>query len=534
MIKKVKQYYNLFAAAKHQGSSMQRKLVLYWICMVLALFAGFMLVLSLAGVFSYSESKIEETIKLQQQNNVGAVTGQLDILKSSCVKLSEKASREVESVLTKHNISFKQLNDSPALLSEIQEKLYNALNTTMQIGHCSGAFVVLDATTNTQAKNAESSRSSVWLRAVNISSAKQALQDITYFRGIPDIARSQNILLHNRWNLEFDTSAMPGYQKLMNKKIVRLADSCFLSDKLPMKDTWEDAMLLCVPILDSSGNVCGICGVEISELYFRLSYPGISSSYGKMITVFAPQTTDGILLSAGMFGNAKNAWISANETMKGKTGKHYNTYYIADQTYIGLQTAIDIHCLGSSAGDTKKEMQLVTLLPFSSVHDVAIIERSMWIAFSLVFPIAMIILAFFLSKRFASPIISSLKTMQSENAPEWRRSGISEIDELMQFMRENKDKKIYRSDVPESIMDIFNQFVERVHTLTDAEYGVFKYYVDGYQIQEIPELAFISMPTVRKHNRNIYDKLDVSSKDEMMLYIDLLRKCGKIGEIILK
>lgn len=268
MIKTVKQYYNLFVVAKHQGASMQRKLVLYWLCMVLAMFAGFMLVLSFAGVFSHSENKFEETLKLQQQNNVSAVSGQLDILKSGCVKLSEKTSHEVESVLTKHNISFNELNNSPALLEEIQEKLYNVLNTTMQIGHCSGAFVVIDATTNTEAENAETSRSSVYLRSANISSAKQAVQDITFFRGIPNIARKENILLHNRWNLEFDTSVLPEYKQLMNMKVTRLADSCFLSNRTSLKDTWEETMVLCIPVLDSAGNAYGICGVEISQLYF--------------------------------------------------------------------------------------------------------------------------------------------------------------------------------------------------------------------------------------------------------------------------
>ena len=34
------------------------------------------------------------------------------------------------------------------------------------------------------------------------------------------------------------------------------------------------------------------------------------------------------------------------------------------------------------------------------------------------------------------------------------------------------------------------------------------------------------MSTVRKHNRSIYEKLGVASRDELMLYIDLLRRCG--------
>ena len=130
------------------------------------------------------------------------------------------------------------------------------------------------------------------------------------------------------------------------------------------------------------------------------------------------------------------------------------------------------------------------------------------------------------------PITDGIRAIRSGEFAEGKSTGHSEIDELVQFMKENKDKKIHGGDVPEGVTDIFNEFIGRVHTLTDAEYGIFKYYMDGYQIQDIPELAFISMSTVRKQNRNIYEKLGVSSRDEMMLYIDMLRKCGRIGEII--
>ena len=55
--------------------------------------------------------------------------------------------------------------------------------------------------------------------------------------------------------------------------------------------------------------------------------------------------------------------------------------------------------------------------------------------------------------------------------------------------------------------------------------------MDGYEISEIPELACVSMNTVRKHNRNIYEKLGIKSKDELNLYLDLLKRCGRIDEL---
>ena len=67
--------------------------------------------------------------------------------------------------------------------------------------------------------------------------------------------------------------------------------------------------------------------------------------------------------------------------------------------------------------------------------------------------------------------------------------------------------------------------------LSAAERVVMDLYIEGHEIAEIPDLAFISMATVRKHNRNIYEKLEVSSRDEIMLYIDLFRRCGRLDEL---
>ena len=109
---------------------------------------------------------------------------------------------------------------------------------------------------------------------------------------------------------------------------------------------------------------------------------------------------------------------------------------------------------------------------------------------------------------------------------------VSEIDELMNFLQTQQQNTISENTgIPEGIQEIFNNFIERVKTLTNAEYNILEYYIEGYQIMEIPDLAYISMSTVRRHNRSIYEKLEVSSRDELMLYIDLLKRCGRLDEL---
>lgn len=87
------------------------------------------------------------------------------------------------------------------------------------------------------------------------------------------------------------------------------------------------------------------------------------------------------------------------------------------------------------------------------------------------------------------------------------------------------------STLPEDLGLLLNDFTHHIDDLTPAERAIVLYYLDGYEISEIPDLAGISINTVRKHNKNIYHKLQVASKEELMLYLDLLERCNMLEPI---
>lgn len=86
-------------------------------------------------------------------------------------------------------------------------------------------------------------------------------------------------------------------------------------------------------------------------------------------------------------------------------------------------------------------------------------------------------------------------------------------------------------ELPQELRDSLDCFLAGISRLTPAERNIFDMYIDGYAIGEIPDKAYISMNTVKKHNKNIYRKLGVSSREELMLYIDLFRQCGRMEDL---
>lgn len=101
----------------------------------------------------------------------------------------------------------------------------------------------------------------------------------------------------------------------------------------------------------------------------------------------------------------------------------------------------------------------------------------------------------------------------------------------VQMLTQLNTRQVDPGALPPGMEDMFRSFAEKAKTLSSAERRILNYYIDGHDIAEIPDLAFISIHTVKKHNRSIYQKLEIASRDELMLYIELFRCCGRLDEL---
>ena len=101
----------------------------------------------------------------------------------------------------------------------------------------------------------------------------------------------------------------------------------------------------------------------------------------------------------------------------------------------------------------------------------------------------------------------------------------------VQMLTQLYTRQIEPAKLPPDMEELFRAFADKVGTLSSAERRILDYYIEGHDPAEIPDLAFISIHTVKKHNRSIYQKLEVASRDELMLYIELFRCCDRLDEL---
>ncbi|MBE6852948.1 MAG: helix-turn-helix transcriptional regulator [Ruminococcus sp.] len=70
----------------------------------------------------------------------------------------------------------------------------------------------------------------------------------------------------------------------------------------------------------------------------------------------------------------------------------------------------------------------------------------------------------------------------------------------------------------ELVPEEYNFFVENLGTLTPAEYRVYELYLSGKTAKQIAEILHITENTLKYHNKNIYSKLGISSRKQLLRY----------------
>ena len=519
----------LLKGIKAQSRSMRRKLLFYMCLLVVAGICTFLVILMAVGVFKEGRRRIQQNLTLQLKNSEKDVRELMDFQVGNAIRLSERLKFALENDTLSYPYNIEELENNADAIKKMQLNIYPLIENTLNITRVTGVFAVFDTTVNKNAPGAENSRSGVYLRVANISSGNAPENDIFLFRGDPEVAMQNHIQLHNRWNMEFNKNQMEWYKSQIVSK--NTEENYLWIDRHTVPGTWENGIFLSVPIRGNSGGNYGLCGLEISNLLFSLRYPAVESRYGKMTTALVPVLKNRLLLSDGLIGQQGDAYISGIKEFGIEYGNDFNIYKNGTEEYLGMHRIIE------GAKDEKgREWAIAVFLSFNDYNEQIARQRLKIIVAVLIFIPVMLIAAFVLSHHFVKPIVQGLEELKNEDAGQTHRvSGISEIDALAEFLelknKENQSGNKIESVLPLEIEELFNNFIENSKKLTTSEYNIMEYYIKGYEIADIPDLVCISMNTVRKHNRNIYEKLNVKSNDELRLYTDLLKRCGRITEL---
>ena len=539
-----KQIKNALIQMKNTGFSMRRRFVIYLLSLFCSFFAFALLLLNLLGVLNPADAQLRRALDHHLENTAVNIQNSTDNLAAYAIAFSGQMEDVIEKALADRGLTFDHLKNDPEALTSLQEAAYQTVYTNLQLAPCSGAFYVLNTTCNDSLDT--SFHNGLYLKFSNLYSENTIHNKVCLYRGSASVARSHCINLHSTWHLEMDTSAFSEIDAMLNASENALSQPYSFTALYPLSDSWENVRFMCVPLRSAGGQIIGVCGFEITSLYFQLSQKIVDDTYPYIVGGLFDKRESGYI---GQFaGNQSGFMPSAAGVLSAEEGRNYVTFSNESGTFLGKTQEIR---LGSQT------YTVAMMIPLTQYNEITRAARLKIVVFLVVVTVAALAACLWLSKRYVSPILEGLEQIKSEkrdSAP----SHIPEINDLFVFL-DGKDREYEetlsvlvqekqnvqsekdrlqteyekaRSEIArlaysrkqEIDPEDYKLFVDGLSSLTRTERKIFGYYLSGKTAKEIMAIASIKESTLRYHNQNIYGKLGVNSLKQMLRYAALMKE----------
>lgn len=555
MILRLKEIRSVLEAAQTQSVSMRRRLMLYLLALLIAFAVLVAMLLFLFGAIDPIGHEMEQALTNQLEASTSKIEHQSNEQAAYAVAFSQELTAEIRDELTDAGIAFEQLHNDPDALASMQNRLFDIVYENMQLAPCSGAFCFLNTTVNDTLS--DKSWAGLYLKYANLYAENTIHNDVCLFRGFSSVARENKINLHSTWQLETQHGLFPEIDSLMSVKSDAPSTSYFLTSIYQLPDTWESVRFLCVPVSDSHGAIIGVCGFEISNLYFLLSQKTLGAEQSHIFCALLDQETDGYI--GQVAGNQSGYFPPVGSTFSVESNEMLTIFQNGDMKYIGKMQELTI---GASSHT------VAVMLPATEYQ--ALVQRVQLKIAAILFisAVAILITALWGSKRYVTPIVKDLERIKGGTGSVQGTFRILEIGDLFAFLEqqdreheavlaalhqekleaqtrqehlqnelqqasseyESAQAEIARlaySRKQEVDPDEFQLFLDGIHQLTPTERKVFDLYLNGETAKDIVGMLGITENTLKFHNKNIYTKLGVSSRKQLLRYAALMKQQEK-------
>jgi DNA-binding CsgD family transcriptional regulator len=507
----------------------------------LAVFAGaIILILALilfsSGVFSLGLTESRVFLENELAHIAGELEGGCGVLSLEGVVLSRRLSEQIERELETRGASPGDLKKSPDLIEPVLRSLMDTLIITLEKNAASGVFVALDATINPAAPGAEYSRAGVAIQNSEPNALNRSAPSLHYLKGPLALVREWRLYMRPQWTMEFTLSPGDFWYETMKFAPVEMDISrlyYWVPAFFPEGD-FRETLRLCVPLRASDGTVLGICGFDISDMLFKLQNAPDNARYQRVFSIFGP--------AEDTFFDGSRSLVAANQ---GTRFKLSGVLFIEEnrgglslftdagrKRYAGLRRPVKLYPGGAVHGG--RRWAAAVMMPQADL-DAYVLRRNRGILALLSVLLAFSIAAAIpLSRGFLAPFYEAVDRVKERGLSDYEKTHIREIDDLFAFLAERDEAAAQNNPAGETAEGKdrngqaaapearFGAFLGNLATLSKAERSVFNLYAQNYSAKEIAYTLCLSMNTIKTHNKRIYAKLGVTSRKEMMVYVDMI------------
>ena len=582
----------------HNKRSMRGRFIIYLLSLVLLAGSAMLILLNVIGIVQPPSHDIDRFLEYELNTRTNDIKRQMNALAAHNIDLSQQLQNDIDRVMLEQGIynNYDALNNNPEALTAIQQATYQTLAAKMQQAPASGALYLLNASVNTNLL--EPTYNGLFLKFTNIYSENTLFNETCMFRGNPQVARNNNISLYSTWQLELNVHAYPQADKLLHAKENNISQQYILTDVAHLKESWEQSRLFLMPINSNNGRIIGICGFEISSVYFQQRTKQANYKGYPLITAILDKKADNEYQ-----GQLSNPASFVNSTIKTSSDGEHELFTAGQERFIGFTAPLTV---GAS------EHRVAVMLPADSYYHLQGQAKIRLLIMLGIILLLSLLSAGYFSKRYVDPLVADLqqlqqnpdappqanvlelnqffeflqnhskqqaeklRQLQSENNQVQKQYGLAamrlqkaqekqkqtanqyihleeqlaalqnEIQQVRLQMEQTQQEKLQAQQEREQAQQQFNfaqaalekaiekklesvdpdsyqMFIDNLATLTPKEEDIFNLYVQGYSTKDIISQLGITENTLKYHNKNIYSKLGVKTRKELLQYIELMR-----------
>lgn len=257
------------------GISMRLKLFLFLVMLVITIIFGVFVIFTLTGTINTGVKDTQKDVEKELNHISQDITKQYGQYSAHAIEFSKGLSNSIEKKLKLRGLSTIDLQNHPDLLEGIISGEYERSLFALQRSKSSGVFMILDATINPSLVNAENSKAGLYIKNMEPNILSSSAAYLLILRGFSSIGRQNLVTLHSQWRMEFDVANAPYFNRPIKEATrynLALSRLYYWNPSTILPGTNEDIMLCSVPLIDSKGQVFGVCGFEVSAMLFKLSH----------------------------------------------------------------------------------------------------------------------------------------------------------------------------------------------------------------------------------------------------------------------
>lgn len=497
----------------------------------------FMLVLSsllVGGLFLFRQvsipgKDIADALEVQQAFFVKDTRDYWNTLSVMGLDLSHDMTRIIEEDIENGVLKTGDLSSSNDASTAMEVKLVPVLKQKLLQTNCSGGFVIFKT----------GIEEGLQVPGIYIRKDIHHISnpELYLYRGALSAAKNNGLPLHSKWHMEMNAQLFPEYQEGIRKAETDTSeDTVLLTNMVTLSLTDEKVVLLLCPLKSSNGDVYGLCGFEVSERYFR-AVNEQTTGLSRLICMLSKDDTQGLNADSSLHSGYH--YVRPNGTLtKESIGNGLLRFTSDDKQrhqYIGMQENLHIPFANT-------DVLVTVMIPSQDYEQSVAASMRQYIVLTLLVLFAGAACIWYFSRLHLRPIRRSLASMKENNYED--KAGIHELDDLSDYMQSQnsrhkdelesleKEKKNAETEAKRLAYDrkkevdplFYEQFVKALKTLTPSEMEILNLVGDGKTTKEIINILCISENTLKFHMKNIYSKLDVHSRKQAAMYLNIYRK----------